>query len=74
MNEVELILKLIATVLPSGVSIINDIRALFKKYPELTPEQFAAIVVMTAKTADADYDALIADIKRDQAAHPLPPK
>jgi hypothetical protein len=67
---VDLILKLVLALLPSGIAIANDIKLLFKKYSDVTPEQFAAITQLMASTADATYDKLIADIKADQAAHP----
>jgi hypothetical protein len=65
-----IILPLIIKGLPDGIAIFNDIRALFKKYPGVTPEQFAVLTQSMAGAADATYDKLIADIKADQAAHP----
>lgn len=69
LTGVDLILKLVLALLPSGIVIANDIKLLFKKYPGVTPEQFAAITQLMASTADATYDKVIADIKADQAAH-----
>lgn len=70
MIEAALVLQLVARFLPDGIAIFNDIKTLFKKYPGVTPEQFAALTHLMAGTADATYDKVIADIKADQAAHP----
>lgn len=63
------IVKLVGKFLPSGISIFNDIRDLFKKYPGLTPEQFVALTQLMASTADSTYDQVIDNIKTDQSAH-----
>jgi hypothetical protein len=70
--SLQVLLGLLNVALPGGIALVGDIIALFKKYPGLTPEQFAAIVKEVTSKADAAYDATIAQILADQAAHKTP--
>jgi hypothetical protein len=72
MSELALALQLINTLLPGGIKLFQDLKALFAKYPPLTPEQAATLIVMVTGTAESTYDSVIAEIKADQAAHPTP--
>lgn len=65
----QFLLGLLNVALPGGIALVQDIIALFRKYPGLTPEQFAAIVKEVTSKADTNYDAAIAEILADQAAH-----
>jgi len=64
------IIAIAAAAEPAVVGIINAIRALTKKYPSLTPEQIAAMVLTIATQNDALFDDALATIAADKAAHP----
>ena len=64
------VLALIAAFVPEIPALASDIKTLFKKYPQLTPEQLAAAVVAIATSTDAQVDADLAKIAADQAGTP----
>lgn len=70
---VQLLLTLLNAAMPGAILLVQDIVALFRKYPGLTPAQILAVVDALAKSADIQYDAVIAEILADQAAHPPVP-
>lgn len=70
---VSLLLGIVNTALPGVRAIVADIRAMFKRYPDLTPEQLVALILAITTASDAAFDELDAAIKADQAAHPPVP-
>jgi hypothetical protein len=66
---IQALIALLNIAIPGGIALVKDILDLFHKYPGLTPDQFAAIVKEVTSKADATYDATIAEILADQAAH-----
>jgi len=65
----QFILALLNATLPGGIALVQDIIALFKKYPGLTPAQVLAVVQTLANQANVVDDATLAQILADQAAH-----
>ena len=65
----QVLIGLLNVAVPGGIALVKDIIDLFHKYPGLTPDQFLAIVREVVTKADATYDATIAEILADQAAH-----
>lgn len=60
------LLQLIIMGEPLAMTLAKDIAALFKKHPQLSPDDIA-LIVGAIHTANADTLAVIA---ADQAAHP----
>lgn len=52
---------------PMGVLALKALINLFKKHPNLNPEQVAQAMTQAATSADAGFDDLIARIEADQA-------
>jgi hypothetical protein len=70
---IQLLLALLNAAAPGAILLVQDIIALFHKYPALTPAQILAVVESLTKSADLQYDAVIAEILADQAAHSTQP-
>jgi hypothetical protein len=70
---IQLLLALLNAALPGAILLVQDIIALFHKYPGMTPAQILAVVQALTKSADIQYDAVIAEILADQQAHPKVP-
>lgn len=62
-------ISLILALAPEATALIADIKALFVKYPTLTPTQIAAVVMTFTGPADATFDSITSAIAADQAAH-----
>lgn len=56
--------------MPYLPALIGDFVALFKKYPQLSPEQITAMVQVITSQSDQTALAALAEIAADQAAHP----
>jgi hypothetical protein len=54
-------------------SLILAITALFRRFPQLTPEMLTTEVLSACASADTAFAAAIAKIAADQAAHPAAP-
>lgn len=63
-------LSLITTLEPLAVPLINDISALVKKRPDLTPEQLTALISELAQAVHTINAETLALITADQQAHP----
>jgi len=70
---VTLLLGVANAAMPGIIALVADIKALFKKYPAMTPEQIAAVVKELTGSSDAAFDAFIAEVQSDQAAHGTSP-
>jgi hypothetical protein len=66
-------LSIALALIPEVRSVVEAIRTLRKKYPQLTPAEIQAIVLDQTTTADVAYDSVLAKIAADQAAHPATP-
>jgi hypothetical protein len=64
------IVQIVLAGLPYLPALIADIRALFTKYPQLTPAQIAAVITATSQQTDAVVQDILATIAADVAAHP----
>lgn len=51
---------------PEVLALVQAARGLFKKYPNLTPDQITAMIKHTTTEADAEFDAVLAKIAADQ--------
>jgi hypothetical protein len=63
------LIPLIAAAIPEIPKLVADIRALFTRYPALTPDQITAAVVAITTSTDAQADSILAKIAADQV-HP----
>lgn len=59
-------LTIAATAEPEVIALVKSLLALRTKYPTLTPEQLAAMVIQLTSQADAEFDAVLAKIAADQ--------
>lgn len=66
------ILAILLAALPYAPALIADIKALFTKYPQMTPAQIAAAVTAASNQADAEFTAALEAIAADQAAQAKP--
>lgn len=72
----QFLFTLLNAALPGGIALVQDLIALFKKYPGLTPAQILAVVQVLTSQANLIDDATLAEILADQAKHtklPAPP-
>ena len=63
------IIGLITLLEPLAVPLIADIKAIFTKYPAMTPDQMTALVQQLAAAIHTTNAETLALIAADQAAH-----
>jgi hypothetical protein len=60
--------QLALALMPTLPALIEDISALFAKYPAMTPAQIAAAVTLSSTQSGAVFQGILAKIAADQAA------
>ena len=55
---------------PGFPGLVMSIIALFKQYPQFTPEQITTVVASVLSQAGTEFDAALAKMAADEAVHP----
>jgi hypothetical protein len=67
------LIPILIAVIPELPGLAESIIALWKKYPQLTPEQITTAVFAVVSQSDAAFASVDAKIAADEAAHPPTP-